>query len=85
MSRLSDVASMRCIACGGPAFLVDNQRLIDGYDKVHADLAASQAEAAKLREALEVILKWDSLNPPAPGTDFPWLKTVVDEALENAK
>jgi hypothetical protein len=37
-----------------------------------------------LREALLRIQQWDCLNPPLPELcgDLPWLKKLVDDALE---
>ena len=49
MSRMSDVDP--CAARLWRPRVPVEIAAIDGYDKVHADLAASQAEAAKLREA----------------------------------
>jgi uncharacterized coiled-coil DUF342 family protein len=61
---------------------------LDGYRELGERAAqaenardAAQAECRRLRETLQRISEWDSLNPPAPNSDFPWLKQLVDTAL----
>lgn len=46
-----------------------------------ADFEWLIGEIERLRAALQRISEWDSLNPPDPRSDFPWLKRLVDEAL----
>lgn len=46
------------------------------------DRHALLGEVGRLREALKTIQGWDMLNPPPQdGSDFPWLKRLVDDAL----
>ena len=49
-------------------------------------LAFYRTEATRYRAALKAIQGWDCLNPPQSDlcADFPWLRRLVDEALEPA-
>ncbi len=59
---------------------------IDRLQKLSISLAQDklikEIEHQKMIVALTQIKQWDSLNPPDPNTDFPWLKALVDNALE---
>jgi hypothetical protein len=41
---------------------------------------AADAKLNKLWGLVERISQWDQLNPPAPQSDLPWLKKLVEEA-----
>ena len=47
-------------------------------------LVGALAEVERYRAALKRIQGWDCLNPPQSAlcADFPWLRRLVDEALE---
>jgi len=51
-------------------------------DAKAAERDAAVAEAERLRGILRRIGEWDQLNPPRPGSDFPWLRELVDDALK---
>jgi hypothetical protein len=69
--KLAELATQRDEA---RAALADKALLLERY-------AVMRDEAERLRSALRTIQQWDSLNPPASGTDFPWLRKLVDDAL----
>jgi hypothetical protein len=50
------------------------------------DLAAERAAREEAEQALRTIQQWDCLNPPRADllADLPWLRRVVDAALEQA-
>lgn len=56
---------------------------LDGELREELELRAEKAEArvAELEAVLSRIQSWDMLNPAATGTDFPWLKKLVNDAL----
>lgn len=56
------------------AALADKALLLERY-------AVVRDENERLRSVLRTVQQWDSLNPPAPSTDFPWLRKLVDDAL----
>ncbi len=56
-----------------------------------SDVQALVAEVLRLRDdwvrmrsALHVLDQWDQLNPPAPMSDLPWVRKVVDDGLGKA-
>jgi hypothetical protein len=48
-------------------------------------LKTANDRIAKLEAALLKIQQWDCLNPPNPKllADLPWIRAIVDEALDN--
>ena len=48
------------------------------------DFEAVVRAARRWRTALETIQHWDMLNSPQQIADLPWLRKLVDEALEES-
>ena len=50
-------------------------------ERLSGRVAELEAHVAVLREALVRIGQWDQLNPVQTGSDLPWLRGLVDQAL----
>lgn len=50
--------------------------------ELQVQLETAEDNAARYESALKTIQQWDAINPPpSDGSDLPWLRRLVDEAL----
>jgi hypothetical protein len=74
---------MRQVIVSGAARRLIDADISPDVTEFARDVMELVAERNRLRAALELIQKWDCLNPPRSElcADHPWLKRLVDEVL----
>lgn len=82
----------QCVVLRKPQLLDEVMRLQAEVEKFRGAaefaldrVASLTRERDEARAALRLILAWDCLNPPDPTVcaDHPWLRRLVDAALES--